>query len=98
MTSLKETLQADLTDAIRARDELTVATLRMALAGITNEEVSGKSARVLTDAEVVTVLTREAKKRREASSAFAGGGRPELAAREDAELEVLARYLPTPLT
>ena len=98
MTSLKETLQADLTDAIRARDELTVATLRMALAGITTEEGSGRSARVLTDAEVVTVLTREAKKRREASSAFAAGGRPELAAREDAELEVLTRYLPAPLT
>ena len=98
MTTLKETLRSDLTEAIRGRDEITVATLRMALAAITTEEVSGSAARVLSDAEVLTVLTREAKKRREASTAFTDGGRPELAEREDAELAVLGRYLPTPLT
>ena len=84
MTTLKETLRSDLTEAIRGRDEITVATLRMALAAITTEEVSGSAARALSDAEVLTVLTREAKKRREASSAFAAGGRPELAEREAA--------------
>jgi uncharacterized protein len=98
MSSLKQTLQSELTTAIRSRDELTSATLRMALTAITTEEVSGTSARTLTDAEVLAVLTREAKKRREAATAFTDAGRPELAAREEAELGVLARYLPEPLT
>jgi hypothetical protein len=98
MSTLKETLQSDLTDAIRSRDELTSATLRMALTAVTTEEVSGKSARTLSDAEVVGVLTKEAKKRREAATAFADASRPELAERELAELGVLARYLPEPLT
>lgn len=98
MSSLKATLQADLTEAIRSRDELTTATLRMALAAVTTEEVAGRAARTLSDAEVVAVLAKEAKRRREASSAFADAGRPELAAREDAELTVLQRYLPPPLT
>jgi uncharacterized protein YqeY len=98
MTDLKATLQADLTEAIRARDELTAATLRMALSAVTTEEVSGKAVRTLTDAEVVGVLTREAKKRRESAAAFTEAGRPELAERESAELGVLTRYLPEPLT
>lgn len=98
MADLKSRLQSDLTEAIRARDEVTAATIRMALAAITTEEVSGKAARTLTDAEVIAVLTKEAKKRREAAAAFTDGGRPELAAREEAELEVLGRYLPEPLT
>lgn len=98
MTDLKATLQADLSAAIKARDELVTATLRMALAAVTVEEVSGKRARLLTDAEVGAVLTREAKKRREAATAFRDGGRPELAEREMAELGVLARYMPEPLT
>ena len=98
MSDLKATLQSDLTEAIRARDEVTSSTLRMALAAVTTEEVAGKAARTLTDAEVLGVLTKEAKKRREAAAAFAEGGRPELAAREEAELAVLNRYLPEPLT
>jgi len=98
MSTLKQSLQSDLTTAIRGRDELTSATLRMALTAVTTEEVSGTSARVLSDAEVTGVLTREAKKRREAATAFTAAGRPELAARELAELEVLNRYLPEPLT
>lgn len=94
---LKSALQADLTQAIRARDEVAAATLRLALSAITVEEVSGRRARVLTEAEVVGVLTREAKKRRESADAFTAGNRPELAQRELAELAVLARYLPEPL-
>ncbi|HET7529620.1 MAG TPA: GatB/YqeY domain-containing protein [Mycobacteriales bacterium] len=94
---LKERLHADLTTAMKARDELTSATLRMALTAITNEEVAGKQARQLSDDEVVKVLGREAKKRREAAEAFAGAGRDELAARERAEGEVLAGYLPAQL-
>lgn len=96
--SLKETLQADLTQAIRDRDEIRMATIRMMLSAITNEEVSGKSARVLTDAEVVTVLAREAKKRKEASEAFALAGRADRAAREQAEGAIIAKYLPEQLS
>src|SRR4051794_26557526 len=94
---LKEQLRADLTAAMKSRDELRAATLRMALTAITTEEVAGKQARQLSDDEVVKVLTREAKKRREAAEAFDGAGREELAARERAEGDVLAVYLPAQL-
>ncbi|MBI3430199.1 MAG: GatB/YqeY domain-containing protein [Actinobacteria bacterium] len=95
---LKERLRNDLTKAIRSRDKLASGTIRMVLTAITNEEVSGKSARELTDAEVITVLSREAKKRREAAEAFDAGGRPEKAALERSEGEVIAKYLPEQLT
>jgi uncharacterized protein YqeY len=98
MTGLKDRLQADLTTSMKARDELRSATLRMVLTAIKNEEVSGKSARTLDDDEVVTVLGREAKKRREAAEAFDDGGRPERADRERAEGEVIAAYLPAQLS
>jgi uncharacterized protein YqeY len=98
MSELKDRLQSDLTTAMKARDELRTATLRMALTAIRVEEVSGKSARELADAEVVTVLTRETKKRREAAEAFDDGGRPESADRERAESAVLAEYLPAQLS
>ncbi len=98
MSTLKETLQSDLTDAIRARAKVTAATLRMALTSITTEEVAGKSARELTDAEVVAVLTKEAKRRREAAAAFHDAGRVELAEQEEAELAVLVGYLPEPIS
>jgi len=96
--TLKARLRSDLTTAMKERDELRSATLRMALTAITNEEVAGKAARELSDDEVVTVLGREAKKRREAAEAFAGAGRAEQAEREEAEGRVLANYLPVPLT
>lgn len=92
--SIKETLQADLTEAIRGRNEIVSGTIRMVLTAITNEEVSGKEARTLTDAEIITVLSREAKKRREAAEAFADAGRADKAALEKAEGEVIAKYLP----
>lgn len=98
MTTLKEQLQSDLTDAMRARDQLTSGTIRMVLSAITNEEVSGKSARVLTEAEVITVLTREGKKRREAIDAYTAANRSDLADKEAAELGVLERYLPAALS
>jgi uncharacterized protein len=98
MTTLKARLREDMTAALKARDELTLATLRMALTAVQTEEVAGDRARELTEAEVLAVLTREAKKRREAAEAFAGAGRTELADRERAEEEVLARYLPAPLS
>ena len=97
-TGLKARLHDDLTDGMRARDELRTATLRMALTAVTNEEVSGSVARQLSDDEVVTVLQREAKKRRESAQACDGAGRPELAERERAELVVLQAYLPAAMT
>ncbi|GDX24308.1 MAG: GatB/YqeY domain-containing protein [Candidatus Nanopelagicaceae bacterium] len=95
---LKDSLKHDLTEAMRARDELVLSTIRLCLSAITNEEVSGKEARVLTEAEVIQVLSREAKKRRESAQAFADAKRPDRAERENAEGEVIARYLPTPLS
>ena len=97
MAELKDRLRTDLSAAIKSRDSVTVATLRMALTAITTEEVSGSSARELSDDEVLAVLAREAKKRREAAEVFAAAGRDELATRERAEGEVLARYLPQQL-
>ena len=98
MGSLKDRLNADLHSAMKGRDELTTSTLRMALAAVRNAEVSGPEARDLSDDEVTAVLTREAKKRREAATAFADAGRAEQAAKERSEGEVLGRYLPRQLT
>jgi uncharacterized protein YqeY len=97
-TTFKDRLQSDLTAAIKGRDELRSATLRMTLAAVTTEEVAGKAARELSDDEVVKVITREAKKRREAAEAFEKGGRAEQAERERAEGAVLEEYLPKQLT
>jgi hypothetical protein len=97
MATLKEQLQSDLTAAIKSRDELRSATLRMALAAVTTEEVAGKVARELSDDDVVAVLGKEAKKRREAATAYDDAGRAELADRERAELGVLEGYLPAQL-
>ncbi|MDX6331976.1 MAG: uncharacterized protein QOI83_4359 [Streptomycetaceae bacterium] len=96
-TTLKQRLREDLTAAIKDRDELRSATLRLTLTAITKEEVAGKTARELSDDEVLKVITREAKKRREAAEAFAQGGRKDSAERELAEGELLAAYLPKQL-
>jgi uncharacterized protein YqeY len=95
---LKEKLQADLTDAIRSRNEVVSGTVRMLLAAITNEEVAGKAAKVLTEAEIITVLSREAKKRREAVEAYTQAKRDDLAGKEKAEAAVIANYLPEQLS
>ncbi len=95
---LKETLQSDLTEAIRSRDEIKSGTIRMVLTAITNEEVSGKEARTLSDGEIITVLSREGKKRREAAEAFAEGGRADRAEQEKKEGEIIATYLPAQLS
>ena len=96
--SLKEQLRSDLTDAMRAKDDVRRATLRMALTAVTNEEVSGKQARELTDDEVLKVLTRELKKRNEASTAFFDAGQTERAEAELAEARVIESYLPAQLS
>ena len=98
MPTLKEQLRSDLTAAMKARDETRTRTLRMTLTSITNEEVSGDAARQLSDDEVLKILGREAKRRREASAAFAEAGRNEQAAAERAEEQVLAGYLPAQLS
>lgn len=95
---LKSLLQADLTEAIRGRDEVRAATLRMALTAIKSAEVAGSSARSLSDDEVLAVLRTEAKKRREAAEAFAGAGRVDRAERERAEEQVLEGYLPAQMS
>ena len=95
---LKEKLQSDLTDAIRSQDAVKSGTIRMLLAAITNEEVAGKSAKVLSDAEVITVLSREAKKRREAVEAYTNAKRDDLANKEKEEAAVIALYLPEQLS
>ena len=98
MSGLKAQLHEDLNAAMKARDAITTATLRMALTSVTTEEVAGTQARELSDDDILRVVAKEAKKRREASTAYAGAGRPELAAREDAELAVIETYLPAQLT
>lgn len=98
MSSLKDRLRTDLTAAMKSRDEVRAATLRMVLTAITNAEVAGKSARELSDDDVVGVLSTEAKKRREAATAFEEGGRTEMAAKEKAEAAVIADYLPEQLS
>jgi uncharacterized protein YqeY len=95
---LKETLHADLTDAMRNKDEVRRATLRMVLTAVTNEEVAGKQARVLSDDEVLKVLGRELKKRKEAASAYEDAEHPERAAAERAEAAVIEGYLPAQLS
>ncbi|MGY1780895.1 GatB/YqeY domain-containing protein [Geodermatophilus sp. SYSU D01036] len=97
MSDLKDRLRADLTSAMKSRDELRTATLRMVLAAVSAEEVAGREARELSDDEVLAVLRREAKRRREAAEAFDGAGRAEQAGRERAEGEVVAAYLPAQL-
>jgi uncharacterized protein YqeY len=98
MGTLKDRLNEDLRTAMKGRDELTTSTLRMALAAVRNAEVAGVEARDLTEDEILAVLTKESKKRREAATAFGGAGRVDQAARENAEGEILDRYLPAQLS
>jgi len=98
MSILKDRLRTDLTTAMKARDEVRSSTLRMVLTSITNAEVAGKEQRELSDDDIIGVLSTEAKKRREAATAFEEGGRAEMAAKEKAEAAVIADYLPEQLS
>lgn len=98
MAALKDQLKADLVVAMKARDDAAKSNVRMALAAIANEEVSGKQARELSDAEEIQVVTREVNKRKDAAEAYAAGGRAELAAKETSEAEFLQKYLPAQLS
>ena len=96
MTSdtIKGRLQADLTTAMKARDEVAMSTLRMLRAAITNAEVAGDEAIELSDDQTIAVLQSEVKKRAESAQVYDDAGRTEQAAQERAELEVIERYLP----
>ena len=98
MSDLKDRLRADLTAAMKARDKVRSSTLRMSLTALTNAEVAGNSARELSDAEVLDVLDKEAKKRRESAEAYDQAGRGDLAAKERTEGEIIAEYLPAQLS
>lgn len=98
MASLKERIKADLTDAMRSRDDVRKAALRMVLSAIGTAEVAGTAAKELTDDETVAVLTREVKRRREAAEAFRAGGRGDSAEREEAEAAIISEYLPAQLS
>lgn len=98
MPKLKDTLRSELTASMKARDELRSSTLRMVLTAITNTEVAGKQARVLSDDDIVGVLATESKKRREAATAFGDAGRDELAAKEQAEAAIIAEFLPAQMS
>ncbi|WP_405179188.1 GatB/YqeY domain-containing protein [Nocardia sp. NBC_01377] len=98
MSELKARLRTDMTAAMKAKDKLRLATLRMLLAAIQTAEVAGSQSRELSDAEVVSVLQKEAKKRSEAAEVFTQAGRGELAANEHAEARIIDDYLPTQLT
>lgn len=97
MSEMKDQLRSDLTEAMKSQDKLRTATLRMLLAAIQTEEVSGKQARELSDEDVLKVLARESKKRTEAAEIYTQNGRGELAAEEHAEGRIIDEYLPTPL-
>ncbi|HEX6932600.1 MAG TPA: GatB/YqeY domain-containing protein [Streptosporangiaceae bacterium] len=97
MAALKDRIRADLTASMKDRDEVRTRTLRMVLTEISKEEVSGTSSRELEDAEIQRLLTREAKRRREAAEAFKDAGRTDQAAAETAEGAILAEYLPAQL-
>lgn len=96
--TLKDTIKADLTAAMKARDEMTTSTLRMVLAAITNAEVAGDQAVTLDDNQTIGVLQSEAKKRAEAAQIYADAGRSEAAAKERSELAVIERYLPAAIS
>ena len=98
MNTLKSTVQNDLHDAMRAQEKVRAGTLRMVLTSITNEEVAGTEHRGLTDDEVLKVIAKEAKKRKEAATAYRDAGRAELAEQEEAELAILEGYLPAQLS
>ncbi len=97
-TSLKERLRSDLTTAMKERDKVRSGTIRMVLSAISEAEVAGKTAVQLSDQQVLDVVIREAKKRREAEEAFTAAGRTELAEKEHTEASVLADYLPQQLS
>ena len=98
MAGLKDRIADDMRAAMKERDQVRVSTLRMLMAAVKNAEVQGAQARELSDAEVLDVVGREAKRRKEAIEAYSGAGRTDLVDKETAELGVLQGYLPEALS
>jgi uncharacterized protein YqeY len=91
-------IRADLTAAMKAKDKLTVSTLRSVVAAVQEAEVAGATATTLDDQQIQKVIAAQAKRRVEAAEAFEQGDRAEKAADERAELLVLEQYLPQQLS
>ena len=98
MTTFKDRIKADITEAMKAREEAKLSTLRMLLSAIQNAEVAGDEAIVLTDDQAIKVLQSEAKKRAEAAQIYADAGRTDAAAKERTELVVIEAYLPAAMS
>lgn len=98
MAALKDTLRSDLTTSMKARDTFRTGVLRMVLAAIQTEEVAGTSARELSGDEELAIVGREVRKRKESAELYTAGNRPELAAKELDEVELLGEYLPAGLS
>ena len=98
MGTLEDRLHQDMITAMKARDTVLTTTLRMGIGALKNEKVAGKEARELTEADELKVLTSEVSKRKDSAEAYTAGNRPELAAKELAEAELLQAYLPARLT
>ena len=96
--TVKERMQAALTPAMKARDEVTLSALRQALSAIAVEETAGAEMVVLTDEQVLAVVAVEVRKHHETADAFVTAGRPEKVERERAEAAVLEAYLPAALS
>ena len=94
---LLDDIRADLTEAMKAKDKLTVSTLRSVVAAVQEAEVAGSAATTLDDKQIQKVIAAQAKPRVEAAEAFEQGDRAEKAADERAELSVLEQYLPQQL-
>lgn len=97
MATLKERIDADLKDAMRSKNELTLSVLRMLKSAVKYKEVE-PGASALDDAGIQSVITGLIKQRRDSIDQFKAGGRPELAEKEEAEIGVLQNYLPKQLS
>ena len=96
--TIQEEIDADLKDAMRARDAARLSVLRMVKSALTNAAIEKiGAAGVLSDFEAVAVIRKQVKQRLDSIQSFEKGGRPELAAKERKEIEFLTAYLPKPL-
>ncbi len=92
--TLEERLDADLKDAMRSHDDVRKLAIRSAKTAITEAKVAGTEQRTLTDEDVLRILQKQVKQRRDSIAEFTKGGRMDLVAKEEAEIAVLEKYLP----
>ena len=98
MTTLKDRIKSDITEAMKAREEAKLSTLRMVLSALQNAEVAGDEAIVLTDDQAIAVLRSEAKKRAESAQIYADAGRTDAATKERSEQAIIEAYLPAAMS